>query len=90
MNLQEMRSIRNWLALPQTHEGMSMVAFNIISHGSKDGWLRSADSEGEGLHVHDVIGTLTDVETLRGKPKLLFLNACRGGKIIFLLKSNSK
>ena len=81
--MQEMRQIRNWLALPQTHEDMSMVAFNIITHGSKDGWLRSADKEGEGLHTHDIVGTLTDVETLRGKPKLLFLNACRGGKMIF-------
>ncbi len=76
-----MREVRNWLAKPETHKDTSMVAFNIVAHGSKDGWLRSADKEGEGgLHVHDVVGTLTDVKTLQGKPKLLFLNACRGGK----------
>ena len=75
-----MRLIRNWLAMPQTHQGMSMVAFIIVTHGSKDGWLRSAEKEGVGLHVDDIVGTLNDVETLRGKPKLLFLNACRGGR----------
>ncbi len=62
-----------------------MVAFNIVTHGSTDGWLRSVDKEGDGLHVNDIVGTLTDVETLQGKPKLLFLNACRGGKIFFSL-----
>ena len=70
------------MARSQTHRDMSMVAFNIITHGSNDGWLRSADKEGVGLHVDDIVGTLTDVETLRGKPKILFLNACRGGKFI--------
>ncbi len=75
-----MRSIRNWLAQTQTHEGMSMVAFNIITHGTRDGWLRSADDQGDGLHVHDIMGTLSDVESLQGKPKLLFVNACRGSK----------
>ena len=74
-----MRQLRNWLAQSETHNGMSMVAVNIITHGSHDGWLRSADKGGAGLHVQDIVGTLTDVESLRGKPKLLFLNACRGG-----------
>ena len=80
---QQMRSIRNWLAQTQTHEGMSMVAFNIITHGTRDGWLRSADDQGDGLHVHDIMGTLSDVESLRGKPKLLFVNACRGSKYMY-------
>ncbi len=57
-----------------------MVAFNFIGHGTEYGMLRTANRLGNGLLVDDIVGTLTDVKALVGKPKLLFLNACRGCK----------
>ncbi len=55
-----------------------MVAFNFLGHGTEHGVLKSADGLGNGLQIGDIVGTLTDVKSLVGKPKLLFLNACRG------------
>ncbi len=75
-----MRWIRNWLSREENHTGSSMVAFNYVGHGTEHGILTSADGQGCGLQISDIVGTLTDVKCLVGKPKLLFLNACRGGK----------
>ncbi len=80
---QTMRKIRKELGEESTHEGASMVVINIITHGGRGGVLCSAD-QGHGLHIPDLIGTLTDVEALRGKPKIFFFNACRGGEDINL------
>ena len=57
-----------------------MVAVNIITHGSEDGWLRPANNQGHGWYTLDIVGELSDVDTLIGKPKLFFINACRGSK----------
>lgn len=74
-----MRSIRSWLGRESTHQGMSMVAVHIITHGTKEGILRPADDYGQGLLIADLVGTVCDVQNLQGKPKLFFINACRGG-----------
>ncbi len=79
-----MRWIRNWLSKDENHRGSSMVAFNFLGHGTEHGLLKTADGEGVGLMIGDVVGTLSDVKCLVGKPKLLFLNACRGCKYEFL------
>ena len=73
-----MRSIRKWLRQNEIHEGMSMVAVNILTHGSEDGWLRPVNNQGHGWYTPDIVGEMSDVETLFGKPKLFFINACRG------------
>ncbi len=78
--MQEMRALEKWLGEEDTHKGMSMVAINIITHGTDDGLLRSAQYQGYGWHIPHVTGTLMDVKALRGKPKLFFANACRGCK----------
>ncbi len=77
-----MRQIRKELGEDSTHEGASMVVINVITHGGRDGHLCSA-GKGHGLHIPDLIGTLTDVEALRGKPKIFFFNSCRGGEAIY-------
>ncbi len=74
-----MRSIRKWLRQEEIHQGMSMVAVNIITHGSEEGWLRPA-GEGHGWFTSDIIGELSDVQSLLDKPKLFFINACRGSE----------
>ncbi len=78
---QMMRTIRRWLSKERTHQGMSMVAVHIITHGTKEGILRPAGDYGQGILLADLVGTLCDVQQLRGKPKLFFINACRGGKV---------
>ncbi len=60
-----------------------MVIVNVIAHGTDAGFLRSKD--GLGWHTDDIIGTLTDVDTLSGKPIIMFINACRGGNKITLI-----
>ena len=63
----------------ETHEGHSLVAVNIIAHGDSYGHLKAADSP-IGWHLPDIVGYLSDVRTLGEKPKLFFVNACRGCK----------
>ncbi len=62
-----------------TYMGASMVVINVIAHGERGGHLCSTD-QGIGWHIPDIIGTLTDVKSLHGKPKIFFFNACRGGE----------
>ena len=75
-----MRKIRDWMRDPKQHKNASMFAFNMIAHGTQDGWLKSAEEDGGGLHINDILGSLKDVKTLQGKPKVLFIDACRGSK----------
>ncbi len=74
-----MRSIRRWLEREATHQNMSMVSINIISHGTKEGFFKKAGDDGYGLFLPDLVGTLCENKELAGKPKLFFINACRGG-----------
>ncbi len=77
-----MREIRHWLEEERTHKNMSMVIVNIIAHGSEGGkLLRSAQPGGRGWYIDDIVGALKDNKALVGKPKVLFINACRGGKV---------
>ncbi len=75
-----MRGIRRWLGRESTHQGMSMLAVHIITHGTRDGTLRPDDDSGHGLLIADLVGSVCDVEELKGKPKIFFINACRGGE----------
>ncbi len=74
-----MRDIKRMLEKEETHEGHSLVAVNIIAHGDSYGHLKAADSP-IGWHLPDIVGYLSDVRTLGEKPKLFFVNACRGCK----------
>ncbi len=78
---QDMRRLRNQLSNEKLHQNKSMVLVVFIGHGDENGYLHSID--GNGLAIHDLVGTLTDVQTLVGKPKAFFVNACRGGKLSF-------
>ncbi len=75
-----MREIRRMLEKEETHVKHSVVAVNIIAHGDSQGHIRSAGNNPVGWHLPDIVGCLSDVQTLHGKPKLFFVNACRGCK----------
>ena len=66
----------------ETYEGYGVVAVNIIAHGDNHGHLRAMDSP-IGWHLPDIVGAVSDVTALLGKPKLFFANACRGCKYIW-------
>ena len=78
-----MRQLKRNLGEESMHKGASMVVINVLTHGNKDGHLSAVDG-GHGWYIQDLVGTLTDVEALRGKPKIFFFNACRGGKVAFM------
>ncbi len=73
-----MRELCVWLRDEENHQDTSMVVIVIISHGDSQGNIKSV--EGNGISIYHLIGTLNDVKTLVGKPKAIFVNACRGGK----------
>ncbi len=64
----------------ETHQNMSMVAVNIITHGTDDGWLKPVDNQGIGWFLLEIVGAICDVQALMNKPKLFFVNACRGSR----------
>ncbi len=71
-----MRKLRTWLADEENHHGNSMVVMVVISHGNE---TKLFSVDGDGWEIKDLQGTLCDIEALMGCPKLLFLQACRGG-----------
>ncbi len=87
---QDMRSIRDMLRNEETHKNCSMVAVNVIAHGNSYGFLKPAGETGQftGWNIYDVVGTLSDVKALLGKPKLFFVNACRGCKYPYRILRN--
>ena len=72
-----MRNLRTWIRNKDNHSGMSLFVLVVIAHGNVQGWLKSID--GQGWNIDDIVGTLSDIETLIGMPKLVFINSCRGG-----------
>ncbi len=71
-----MRRLITWIG-DQDHSNNSMFILNIIAHGTEHGFLMSVN--GRGLTIDHIVGSLNDIQTLIGKPKVVFVNACRGG-----------
>ena len=59
----------------------------IICHGNNRGQLKDVDKR-KAWDIEELIGDLSKVETLVGKPKIMILQCCRGGWDFFLLKIN--
>ncbi len=70
-----MRTLRNWISDQKLHRDKSMVYVHILAHGTSSGFIKSTD--GNGIHINDLIGTLTDIPTLNGKPKLVFITTVK-------------
>ncbi len=76
-----MRVIRKILEQGETYEGYSIVSINVIAHGDSKGNIMNAGGS-FGWNINDIVGVLSDIEALLEKPKLFFVNACRGCKSI--------
>ena len=67
----------------------------IIAHGTGDGYLKSAPGKAlfqkeptakKSWNIENVVSKLDKIPSLKGKPKLLLIQACRGGKgMIYLI-----
>ncbi len=64
------------------HENKNCFLLTIITHGSERhrGELHlKAKDQREGWFLEDVISRLSRVESLKGKPKIIIVQACRRG-----------
>ncbi len=67
----KMDRVVTWLCIPETHQFNNCVAVTLL-----------CDTDHQGaLWLHDVLRRLGDVETLRGKPRLLLYQSCGDGEV---------
>ena len=74
-----MNEVKEWMTKDCTHEDMNCFALTIISHGTGNNDIMDRNHE-KGWNIEYLIDEISDVVTLHGKPKLFFIEACRGGK----------
>ncbi len=74
-----MRDLNYWMCHKDTHVGKSMMILVVIAHGDYEEMLYTAERK-RGWNVQQVVDDLCSIEALYGKPKILFLDACRGSK----------
>ena len=73
-NAEEMMTItKEWSKI----EGASCFIFFLMSHGGK-GYISASDSKK--VKIQKLIKPIIESETLKGKPKLFIIEACRGKK----------
>ena len=82
-----MQGIRNWMIQSDIHIDCNCFSLNIIAHGDRDGWLMDRHGR-KSWFIEQIVRDLGLVDTLVGKPKLVLLQSCRGGKNSLLLSSN--
>ncbi len=74
-----MKTLRRELLDQETHRDAAMFLLTVIAHGNDADDLMDA-SEAPAWNTHEMAQELSSVETLRGKPKVLIIQACRGGE----------
>ena len=84
--LQTMLEIKRKILKDETHAGKNSFLLTVICHGNDKGHLLDKDKKRAWI-LEDFIKELSLVETLIGKPKILVLQACRGGKNILRVVS---
>jgi len=74
---QGMNNLKRTLTNPDLHRNSSCFLLLIISHGTEDNFLQ--DTHGaKTWNIESLVTEVCDVVTLVGKPKLFFIEACRG------------
>lgn len=80
LSAQDMKSLLSWAAQSKQQQGADCLVVILMSHGKQD---LIDGSDGEQLHLVDDVYSLFNNEncpSLQGKPKLFFIQACRGTK----------
>ena len=85
--LQKMREIKKEILLDETHKDSNCVMIAVICHGNKRGELMDRDLERAWI-TEDFVADLSLVKPLIGRPKILFVQSCRGGTQIRLFNNH--
>ena len=72
-----MAEVKRWFLKDEPHSDSNCFVLTMICHGNEKGHLLDVN-RARGWVVEDLVRDLSIVDTLRGKPKLLVLQACRG------------
>ena len=83
-----MRRLKRWMLKDETHIDCNSFLLTIICHGNDKGHLLDMNKKRAWI-TEDIVGDLSEVETLQEKPKLLVVQACRGSKTYKFLKTES-
>jgi hypothetical protein len=59
-------------------KGFNIFVLVVIAHGSQGDTITSADGK-ESTSVSEIIQKMDALEDLRGRPKVLIVESCRGG-----------
>ena len=73
-----MAEVKKWIMTEENHKTANCFLATVIAHGDETGRLLAAKSN-SGWMTEEFIQDLNLVNTLRGKPKMLVLQSCRGG-----------
>ena len=79
LSFQEMRRIKKFMMTEDTHKDSNCFALTVICHGNDRGHLLDRNKKRAWI-TEDIVGDLSEVDNLRGKPKLFVVQACRGRK----------
>ena len=82
-----MVQLQRMLTNEDVHKDSNCLFLTIIAHGDEKGQLKTADRR-VGWITEELVWQLDEVNNLRGKPKILIINACRGGNIRSLYQKN--
>lgn len=90
---QGMNSLKRQLTLPELHADASCFLLLVISHGTADNFLQDKDGA-KTWNIESLVTEMCDVPSLVGKPKLFFIEACRGrehnmGRELIMTKSSA-
>ena len=74
-----MGEVKAWVLDEENHRCSNCLVVTVISHGTEDECLMDVHKTRAWV-IEDLISRLSKVDTLQGKPKVLVIQACRGGK----------
>ena len=88
-----MGQIESKMLQNDTHNDRNCFLLAVICHGNDKGHLLDKNKK-KGWMIEDLVGHISHVESLIGKPKILVLQSCRGGNYLtiklIMMNSNLK